>query len=88
MVKTLGAVYQNGVLRLTEPLPLEENQEVTVTISDHRAGTLASWLDQEYLAGLDGLEESEPSLEEVRRALSGVPGNLSDDIRAERDARG
>jgi hypothetical protein len=28
-----------------------------------------------------------PSLEEVRRALSKIPGNLSDDIRAERESR-
>jgi hypothetical protein len=28
-----------------------------------------------------------PSLEEVRSALAKIPGNLSDDIRAERDSR-
>jgi hypothetical protein len=28
-----------------------------------------------------------PSLEEVRQALSKIPGNLSDDIRAERESQ-
>lgn len=36
MTKTLTAVYENGVLRPSEPLPLEEGQavEVTVTVTD------------------------------------------------------
>lgn len=31
--KTVQAVYENGVLRPLEPIPLEDRQEVTVTIS-------------------------------------------------------
>ena len=36
MTKTLTAVYENGVLRPSEPLPLDEGQavEVTVTVTD------------------------------------------------------
>ncbi len=33
-------------------------------------------------------DEPEPTLEEVRRALSPISGKLSDAVRAERDARG
>jgi predicted DNA-binding antitoxin AbrB/MazE fold protein len=34
MEKTIQAVYEGGVLRPLEPIPLEDRQEVTVTISD------------------------------------------------------
>jgi hypothetical protein len=34
MEKTVQAVYEDGVLRPLEPVPLENQQEVTVTISD------------------------------------------------------
>ncbi len=32
MTITVEAVYENGVLRPTEPLPLKEHEKVTVTI--------------------------------------------------------
>ena len=32
MTKTLKAVYENGVLRPSEPLPLSEGQTVEVTV--------------------------------------------------------
>jgi len=34
MEKTVQTVYEDGVLRPLEPVPLEDRQEVTVTISD------------------------------------------------------
>ena len=34
MEKTLQAVYKDGVLQPLEALPLEERQQVTVTITD------------------------------------------------------
>jgi hypothetical protein len=40
------------------------------------------------MAAIDAMDETEPTLEEVRAALSGISGNLSDAIREERDARG
>lgn len=85
MVKTLSAVYEDGVLKPTEPLALSEHQRVSVTISDDPA---EPFLDHEYLAMIDAMDETEPSLEEVRMALSGIVGNLSDAVREERDARG
>ena len=88
MIKILTAVYENGVLRPLELLPLKESQRVSLTISDSPPGVLDAWLDQEYMACIDQTAEEEPALEEVRRALSKIPGNLSDDIRAGRDARG
>jgi predicted DNA-binding antitoxin AbrB/MazE fold protein len=34
MNRSVQAVYENGVLRLLEPLPLPEREVVTVTIAD------------------------------------------------------
>jgi hypothetical protein len=64
------------------------NQRLSVTINDSPAGLADVWLDHDYLASIDAAPEAEPSIEEVRQALAKIPGNLSDDIRAERDARG
>lgn len=39
MTKTVAAVYENGVLKLPEPLPLPDKTSVTVTIeSELRVG--------------------------------------------------
>ena len=85
MTKTLSA---GEVLRPTEPLALNEYQRVSVTIRDESPDPAEPWLDHEYMAAIDAMDESEPTLEEVRGILSGISGNLSDAIREERDARG
>ena len=85
-MRVLQAVYENGVLRPLESLPLKEHQRVTVTISD----PIERWLDQEYMSRVkeDAAKSGPaPSLEDIRRVLSKIPGKLSDDIRAERDSR-
>jgi predicted DNA-binding antitoxin AbrB/MazE fold protein len=46
MVKTLSAVYENGMLRPLEPLQLDEHRQVRVTISAD------PWLGHEYMAPL------------------------------------
>jgi predicted DNA-binding antitoxin AbrB/MazE fold protein len=38
MTTQLHAVYENGVLRPLQPLPLAEHQCVTISISDETAG--------------------------------------------------
>lgn len=88
MTKTLSAVYEGGVLRPTEPLTLNEHQRVSVTICDELADPAEPWLDHEYMAAIDAMDEPEPTLEEVRRVLAGISGSLSDAIRDEREARG
>ena len=88
MIRTLTAVYENGVLRPLEPLTLSEHQQVSVTVSELSGDPADAWIDHEYMATVDAIQEAEPTLEEVRQALSKIPGNLSDDIRAERDSRG
>lgn len=46
------------------------------------------WEDIEFLDEAKSTSGKAWSLEEVRAALSGIPGNLADDVRAERDERG
>jgi len=86
--KTFPAIYENGVLRPLEPLALNERQHVRVSISDSADELLPQWLDHEYIATIDVAQETEPSLADVRLALAKIPGNLSDDTRAEREVRG
>ncbi|MFN7934745.1 MAG: antitoxin family protein [Bryobacteraceae bacterium] len=88
MTRTLSAVFENGVLRPLEPLDLQESQRVSITVFDTPEDLLDELLDHEYMAAIDAMDEPEPTLEEVHAALSKIPGNLSDDVRAEREARG
>jgi predicted DNA-binding antitoxin AbrB/MazE fold protein len=88
MGKTLAAVYENGVLRPLEPLLLREQQRVTVTVEESVDNSADPWVDHDYHASLEAWDEPEPTLDEVRKALSTISGKLSDAVRAERDARG
>ncbi|MBI3208608.1 MAG: antitoxin family protein [Candidatus Solibacter usitatus] len=86
MTKVLQAVYENGVLRPLEPLPLKEHQQVTVTVCE----PAEQWLDHEYMDVVRkgvAMMGPAPSLEEVRQSLAKIPGRLSDDIRLEREGR-
>ena len=86
MERRLQAVYKNGVLQPLEALPLEESQQVTVTIVD------ADSVGQE-IAGYFSPEEwaqaaqDTVSLDEVRRALATISGSLSDTVIAQREER-
>jgi predicted DNA-binding antitoxin AbrB/MazE fold protein len=89
MTRQVQAVYENGVLRPLEPLPLEEHQEVSVTISDTH-DPLAAMIDYEFVERARKEVEAAgriPTLEEVRSILSKIPGSLSADLIAEREDR-
>ncbi len=79
-------MYKNGVLQPLEPLPFEERQQVTVTITD------PATVDQD-VAGYFSPEEwaeaaqDDISLDDVRRALSTISGSLSDAVVASRQER-
>ena len=86
MEKTVQAVYEGGVLRPLEPIPLKERQEVTVTISDE--GNIPG--NHPLLASPDewaAAASDEISLDVVRRALSTIRGSLSETILDERRDR-
>ena len=86
MEKTFQAVYQGGVLRPEEPLQLEEWQRVTVVITDTITpnGDMAGYFapDEWVAAASDPI-----SWDEVRQALSGISGSLSDAVMALRQER-
>ena len=89
MQKSIGAVYENGLLRPLEPLHLAERQVVSLTI-DESAVALADdydLLDQELLTSLAVDELPEVSLEQVRAALAKIPGSMTAAFAAEREER-
>ena len=83
MEKTVQAVYEGGVLRPLEPVPLRDLQEVTITISDQghipRDHPLLASPDEWANAAVDDI-----SLDEVRLALSTIHDSLSETIMDER----
>ena len=86
MKKTLQAVYKDGVLQPLESLPLEERQQVTVTITDAMTASqdLAGYFTPEEWA--EAIHD-DISLDEVRRALSTISGSLSEAVIALRQER-
>ena len=81
MVKELKAIYENGVLRPLEPLELDEHQHVVIMVSD----SSEDWLDNAYMQSCASEADDNVSLEDVRKALSKIPGSLTEDFIQERD---
>jgi hypothetical protein len=50
---------------------------VSLSISVPNEDALIPWLDHEYMAQVESLQEPEPTIEEVWQALSKIPGNTS-----------
>ena len=86
MGMTFEAVYENGVLRPLENLALPNMQRVLVTISGVPATTddLAGYFEPE---GWEAAKHDDISPQEVRRALSTIPGSLADAVIASREER-
>jgi hypothetical protein len=65
---------------------------VEIRVREQPESPIDEMIDWEYLAELEAEFAEDPSpipsLEEVRAALSSIPGSLTADIRAERDERG
>ena len=79
-------MYKNGVLQPLEAVPLEDRQQVTVTITD------PTTVGQDVSGYFTPEEWSEAanddiSLDEVRQALSTISGSLSDAVIALRQER-
>lgn len=84
MTRNLQAVYENGVLRPLEPLPLKEHQQVTVTVSDQQEG---EWLDTTFLRYLETQADDSVTLQQVHSALGKITGAMTEDFRLERNER-
>ena len=90
MVKHIEVIYTHGVFCPTAPLelPLEEGQHLTFILPENGVevepfeedADLRQWCAEQ--AG-----EKVPSLEQVRQALSKIPGSMADVVIAERADR-
>ena len=86
MVGAIDAIYENGVLRPLEPLDLEDQQRVRITMDN--SDPLADLLDTEFMEWCTRKTAGDvPSIEEVRQMLSKIKGSMADVIIAERDER-
>jgi predicted DNA-binding antitoxin AbrB/MazE fold protein len=85
MVRTLQAVYEHGMLRPIEPLQLDENQLVSVIITDDTEP------EEELLfarpESFESRADHSVSREAVREALSKIPGSMEADFQDERNHR-
>ena len=86
MGKRLRAVYQDSVFQPLEPVPLEEQQQVMLTITD---ATIIGQDVRDYFTPeeWERAEHDNVSLEEVRQALSTISGSLSEAVIALRQER-
>ena len=90
MTKQVEAVYENGVLRPLEPLPLAENQHVKVTISEASDDPLSSLIDHDFMERVKrevAAMQYIPTHEEVRQITAKDPGSWAEAIIAEREDR-
>ena len=86
MQKRLQVVYKDGILQPLETVPLEERQQVTVTITDPTTAgqDIAGYFTAEEWAEA---AHDDITLDEVRRALSTISGSLSEAVIALRQER-
>ena len=86
MGMTFEAVYENGVLSTLESLTLPNMQHVLVTISGApvTANDVAGYFEPEEW---EAAKQDDITLQEVRRALSSIPGSLADAVIASREER-
>jgi len=90
MTKQVEAVYENGLLRPLEPLPLAEQQHVQVIVSDYPPDTLTSLIDSSFLERARRDVESAASIpthEEVRRMTANDKTSWAEAIIADRQER-
>ena len=90
-MQTVEAIYERGLLRPLSPVTLEEKQSVRLIIDDDdddddeneesRDAAILAWARAEAAE-----MEDIPTIEEVRRLLSTIPGSVSDAVIAERGA--
>jgi len=88
-IRTLQAVYEDGILRPVVPLcsSLREHQKVTLTLLVDDAEPAGERLDLAYLATVASEAEAAADLTEVRAALARIPGSLTAACIAERAER-
>jgi predicted DNA-binding antitoxin AbrB/MazE fold protein len=90
MAKHIEVIYTHGIFRPVAPLELEfaEGQHLTLILPENGA-ELELFVEDEDLRKwcAERAGEPVPSLEDVRRTLSKIPGSMADVVIAERDER-
>lgn len=90
MNKSFQAVYESGVLKPLEPLPLAEHQIVTLVVAEDDGRHTAvhaladELLDVDALAIAEREGEGAVTLEQLHELLKSIPGSMSDVVIAER----
>jgi predicted DNA-binding antitoxin AbrB/MazE fold protein len=90
MTKQVEAIYEDGMLRPLEPLPLEEHQRVRVTVSSLSDDPLTSMVDyafERWARQEVARAPHIPTLEEVQRMTADDHSSWAEAIIAERVAR-
>ncbi|MGD1092404.1 MAG: antitoxin family protein [Bryobacteraceae bacterium] len=90
MTKQVEAVYENGLLRPLEPVPLEEHQHVTVVISEVRTVPERSHPDSDYLIAVRAEVAAMsriPTLDEIHKVTAKDPSSGAAAVNAEREER-
>ena len=89
MAVQVDAVYENGVLRPLQPLDLKEHEHVVVSVVKAEGEVKRPRLAVEYIERLKRElgDDPIPSLEEVRKRLSKIPGSMADEMIAQRGER-
>jgi predicted DNA-binding antitoxin AbrB/MazE fold protein len=87
----LQAIYEDGVLRPTEPLSLKQHQrvEIEITALDDEQNSTQPRSGVRLIPASKFKKLANPNVdrEELTRKLAAIPGSMDDDIRAERDER-
>ena len=81
MATNIAAIFENGVLRPLDPLPLSEREQVRISV--FRAAD-DDWLDQDYMNGCAAEGDATITLEQVRAALATIVGTMDDAIDEDR----
>lgn len=89
MQQLIHAIYENGVLRPLEPLELAERELVSLAIERQQVAEAESfekdaWLDEEAVKHSSLFADPSITLVEVRQALRGIQGDLSDAVSQQR----
>ena len=90
MAKHIEVIYTKGVFRPAEPLELEfaEGQHLTFILPENGAELEPFVEDEDFRKWCaEQVGEQVPSLEEVRRILSKIPGSMADVVITDRDER-
>ena len=89
MNKSFQAIFESGVLKPLEPLPLKDRDVVTLIVAGRNGSPPVEdeWddiIDHDLVATAEAEAEGEIPLEELRKRLSKIRGSMSDVVIEER----